>query len=140
MSLVRRTLTTTAATVSALALLSGTALAHDCFLGTPTTQAPKSGNWHTITAEEAAGFIAGYAEPCEGATAAGYAALREAGLPSSIRVFVGGPDSAGHFVLGGKSQTRADGKGLEAFPDSALPFQMVNGFVAGAHASCDSGA
>lgn len=125
----RRLMTTVGATAGSLAILTGTALAHDCYLGTPTTKSPKSDAWHTIVIQDAVVEFGIFTPECDSQLAAGNAALREAGLPLSLRVFAG-------RELAAKAPTDvlSNGKGMENF-HYGDPFEQIIGtFVGGAEA------
>lgn len=107
---VRRLVTTTGATAGALALLTGTALAHECYVGTGSTRTPHTTNWFAISVADAAATFGMLPEECVPDVTAGNAALKAEGLPLSIRVFE-------RFTLAEKAapHTQSDGKGLEHF-------------------------
>ena len=133
-STARRSATVVAAAGAALAISAGAASAHDCFIPMYSLNAPKSANWEPINAEQAAGFIAEYQAPCPGAAKAGYAALKAAGLPVGIKIYVGSNAAGEMTIAGGSSNPNlANGKGLENFvAGSELPFQMVGTWVGAA--------
>ncbi|GAA1921812.1 hypothetical protein [Nocardioides marmoribigeumensis] len=123
----RRTATVVATAGAALALAAGAASAHDCFVPMQSLNAPVSANWEAINAEQIAGFGFGYEAPCAGASKAGYAALKAAGLPVGVKIYVGS-NAAGEMTIGGHSANPnlADGKGLDNFEaGSELPFQIA---------------
>ncbi|MBW3639690.1 MAG: hypothetical protein KY451_07575, partial [Actinobacteria bacterium] len=82
--MIRRAVTTSCATVGALALFTGTALAHECYIGTKITNGPKSANWTHIVVADAVQEFGIVPNACPAQLEAGEAALREAGLPLSI--------------------------------------------------------
>ncbi|GAB3034225.1 hypothetical protein GCM10011376_20780 [Nocardioides flavus (ex Wang et al. 2016)] len=121
------------AAATAVAVTATSASAHHCFVPMYTLDGPTSSNWFVVPAAMGAGFE-GYTAPCDGAEDAGYAALREAGLPVALKVFdkmtIGDPKHTGRTNPNG-----ADGRGLEYFAaGSPLPGQMVSTYVAGAEA------
>ncbi len=129
--MIRRAMTTTAATVGALAMFSGTALAHECYIATKTTNGPKSANWFHVTAADAAVMFGGLVVECAEQLDAGEAALRDAGLPLSIKVFT-------RFTLAEKAPAKvtSDNKGLEHFGDgSTLADDTLAVFIAAAEAA-----
>ena len=131
-STLRRIATTTGATAGALALLTGTALAHDCYLGTPTTKTPKSNAWHTIVIQDAVVQFGIFTPECDEQLEAGNDALRAAGLPLSVRVFA-------ESELAAKAPQRvlSDGRGMENFHYGDPFEQIVMTFVgAAATAEC----
>ena len=130
---VRRLGVVAAGAAAAIAATAASASAHHCFIPMYTLDGPTSANWFVVSAEMGAGFD-GYAADCDGARDAGYAALRDAGLPVGLKVFekmtIGDPQHTGRTNPNG-----ADGVGLEYFGDgSPLPVQMVTTYVAGAEA------
>lgn len=130
---VRRLGVVAAGAAAAIAATAASASAHHCFIPMYTLDGPTSANWFVVSAEMGAGFE-GYAADCDGARDAGYAALRDAGLPVGLKVFekmtIGDPQHTGRTNPNG-----ADGVGLEYFGDgSPLPVQMVTTYVAGAEA------
>lgn len=130
---VRRLGVIAASAAAAIAATAASASAHHCFIPMYTLDGPTSANWFVVSAEMGAGFE-GYAADCDGARDAGYAALRDAGLPVGLKVFekmtIGDPQHTGRTNPNG-----ADGVGLEYFGDgSPLPVQMVTTYVAGAEA------
>ena len=138
-SRVRRGLFVGVAATGAVVLGAAPAMAHHCYVPMYTLNAPASPNWLVFSAQAGAAEIAGFEAECQGAVDAGYAALREAGLPVGLKVFekmtIGDPKETGRMNPNG-----ADGKGLEYFgAGSELPFQMVEAFVEGAEsADCDA--
>ncbi len=133
-TLVRRAAVSGAAAAAALALGAGPALAHHCFVPMYSLDGPRSANWFVVSAQEGAALEAGYEVRCEEAADAGYAALRDAGLPVGIKIFekmtIGDPKATGRMNPNG-----ADGRGLEYFgAGSGLPVQMVGTFIGGAEA------
>ena len=132
-STVRRLGVVAGAAAAAVALTATSASAHHCFVPMYSLSGPSSANWFVVSAAMGAGFE-GYTADCAGAEEAGYAALREAGLPVGLKVFekmtIGDPKHTGRTNPNG-----ADGIGLEYFGDgSPLPEQMVATYVAGAEA------
>lgn len=130
---VRRLGVVAAGAAAAIAATAASASAHHCFIPMYTLDGPTSANWFVVSAEMGAGFE-GYTADCDGARDAGYAALRDAGLPVGLKVFekmtIGDPQHTGRTNPNG-----ADGVGLEYFGDgSPLPVQMVTTYVAGAEA------
>ena len=133
----RRSATVVAAAGAALAISAGAASAHDCFVPVYNLNAPQSANWETLNAEQGAGFIFDYTAPCAGASKAGYAALKAAGLPLGIKIYIGSNANEEHMTIGSHSQNpnQADGKGLENFvAGSEVPFQMIGTWVEAASA------
>lgn len=135
----RRSVLAAAAGVPAVAMTAGTASAHHCFIPMYSLNGPASPNWFVVSAQDGALMEAGYAPACDAAAEAGYAALREAGLPVGIKIKVsmtiGDPKHEGRMNPNG-----ADGKGLEYFEaGSTLPFEMLDTWI-GAAASYDCGA
>lgn len=130
---VRRLGVVAGAAAAAIAVTATSASAHHCFVPMYSLSGPSSANWFVVSAAMGAGFE-GYTAECAGADEAGYAALREAGLPVGLKIFekmtIGDPQHTGRTNPNG-----ADGKGLEYFGDgSPLPEQMVATYVAGAEA------
>lgn len=107
--LTRTALTVTAAGAAVL-IGAAPAMAHHCFIPMYSLNGPTSANWEVTTAEQAMGVP----DDCDGAAAAGYAALRAAKLPVAIKVKVsmtiGDPKGTGRMNPNG-----ANGKGLEYF-------------------------
>ena len=131
-STLRRIATTTGATAGALALLTGTALAHDCYLGTPAAKAPKSDAWHTFVIRDAVVDF-GFFEPgCPEQLDAGDAALREAGLPLSLRIFANS-----ELAAKAPEKVLSNGKGMENFHYGEDPFETIVGTFIGAAASTE---
>ena len=131
---VRRLGVVTAGAAAAVAVTAASASAHHCFIPMHSLDGPTSSNWFVISAEMGAGFE-GYAAACDGARDAGYAALRDAGLPVALKVFekmtIGDPKGVERIP----NPNGADGKGLEYFgAGSTLPEEMVATYVAGADA------
>ena len=125
-SLARRLAVTTTATVGALTLLTGTALAHDCFVPTKSLNGTQSDNWHVYTVPEVAVMFGAVQQPCPAQVEAGIAAVRADGLPLSFKIF-------GKQTIGAKAAngTLANGKGLENFlAGSTLPDQTVGVYAA----------
>ena len=130
---VRRLGVVAGAAAAAIAVTATSASAHHCFVPMYSLSGPTSANWFVVSAAMGAEFE-GYAAECDGAEEAGYAALREAGLPVGLKVFekmtIGDPKHTGRTNPNG-----ADGIGLEYFADgSPLPEQMVTTYIAGAEA------
>ena len=128
---VRRLGVVTAGAAAAIAVTAASASAHHCFVPMYSLDGPASPNWFVVSAEEGAGFE-GYTAACDGARDAGYAALRDAGLPVGLKVFekmtIGDPKDTGRMNPNG-----ANGRGLEYFgAGSPLPEEMVATYVAGA--------
>lgn len=110
MSRSTRPLSVLAGTIALVVGGAGAASAHHCYIGTQSTNGPKSANWFFITVEDAAAEFGIFDTQCEAQTDAGYAALKDAGLPFSIKVF------EKMTIAGGSSNPNlADGKGLEHF-------------------------
>ncbi len=129
----RRLGTVAGAAVAAVAVTATSASAHHCFVPMYSLSGPTSANWLVVSAAMGAGFE-GYTAECEGAEQAGYAALREAGLPVGLKVFekmtIGDPKHTGRM-----NPDAANGVGLEYFEASSpLPGRMVETNVAGASA------
>ncbi len=140
-----------AGAAAALFALGATAAdAHDCFIPMYSLNAPHSDNWFSVTAEDGA-YMFGMLDPattCPAQVDAGYAALREAGLPVGIRIF-------GHMTIGEGNNLKgaeegptgsgqgaahnpngANGVGLEYFEaGSTVPDEMLGTFVAAAGAT-----
>lgn len=117
---------------TAAVLAAAPAMAHHCFVPMYSLDAPASENWFVMSAEDGAGFEAGYVAECDAAVEAGYDALRAAGLPVGIKIFekmtIGDPKHTGRINPNG-----ANGVGLEYFgAGSELPFQMVGTWIEGA--------
>ena len=122
---IRRAVTTAGATVGAMALFTGTALANECYIGTKSTNGPKSANWDFLTVADAAALFGGFKAACPGQVSAGEDALRDAGLPLSVKVFQ-------RFTLAEKapSKVTSNNKGLEHFGDgSTLAFDALGTFI-----------
>jgi hypothetical protein len=157
-SLLRRAGVATGAATALVLVGTTAASAHDCFIPMYTLNAPHSQNWMTFTARDAA-FEFGLLDPaetCQAQVDAGYAALREAGLPVGIRIFgkmtIGegnnfhklfsedyeGPTGSGQGAS--TNPNGANGKGPEYFEaGSTLPDEMLGTFV-GAAGSTSCGA
>ena len=130
-SMLRRVVTTAGATVGAVALLSGTALAHECYIGTKNLNGPASANWEHITVAQAAGFLMGFEAECAEQDAAGVAALRDGGLPLSIKIFM-----RSTLAESANPKTVADGKGMEHLDGgSTVAFEAVGTYVDAASAT-----
>lgn len=128
MSLAKRFTVTTTATLGAFALLTGTALAHDCYVPTKSLNGPVSDNWHVINVPQAAEDFGMLVTPCPAQVDAGIAALRADGLPLSIKVFM--RQTIGEKAGGG---TLTNGKGLENFAaGSTLADEALMTYVAAA--------
>lgn len=130
----RRATITGGAAVAAIALGTTSASAHDCIVPMYNLNGPQSVNWLVITAEDGAQFENFVAE-CDEAVEAGYAALREAGLPVGFKLSM-------KHTIGENSQNPngANGKGLELFTDGTpLPGQVVGTWI-GAASEYDCGA
>jgi len=130
---VRRLGIVAGAAAAAVAVTATSASAHHCFVPMYSLSGPSSANWFVVSAATGAGFE-GYTAQCAGAEEAGYAALREAGLPVGLKIFekmtIGDPKHTGRTNPNG-----ADGTGLEYFgAGSPLPEQMVATYIAGAEA------
>lgn len=124
----RRTAVVAAATAAVVAGSAGAALAQDCIIGTHSTNAPASSNWATFTALDAAEQFAGFTPGCDAQVAAGYAALKAAHLPSSLKVRT--DKEIGEHS---SSPRLADGHGLDHFDaGSPYPDLMVGTFLGGA--------
>ena len=129
-SLGRRVIIGTAAT-AALAIGASPAMAHHCFIPMYSLNGPTSSNWLVFSAQDGAG-VGGYEAECEGAAAAGYEALKAAGMPVGIKIFekltIGDPKETGRMNPNG-----ANGIGLEYFgAGSTLPDDMVETWIEGA--------
>ncbi len=132
-SRVRRGVFVGVAATGALALGAAPAMAHHCYVPMYSLNAPTSANWLVFSAEDGAGFVAGYEAECRGAADAGYAALRAAGMPVGIKIFekmtIGDPKGTG----GSSNRNGANGKGLEYFgAGSTLADDMVMTWIGGA--------
>lgn len=128
----RRLGVVTAAAAAAIAVTATGASAHHCFVPMYSLGGP-SANWFVISAEDGASLIAGYEAGCDEAAAAGYDAVRAAGLPVGIKVFekmtIGDPKGTGRV----SNPNGADGRGLEYFgAGSTLPDEMVGTWIDGA--------
>lgn len=136
-ALVRRGLMAGTAAVAAVAIGASPALAHHCFIPMYSLNGPSSPNWLVFSAELGAEEIVGFTTECDAAREAGYAALREAGLPLGIKIFekmtIGDPKEKGRMNPNG-----ANGKGLEYFgAGSTLPDEMLGTYVgAAAEVNC----
>jgi len=133
-TLLRRTGLVAGGVVTALAVTTTSASAHHCYVPMYSLQGPTSSNWLVFTAEDGAAFIVGYTAECDAAADAGYAALREAGLPVGIKIkeskTIGDPKDEGKMNPNG-----ANGKGLEYFgAGSTLADDMLGTWIAGADA------
>ena len=131
----RRSATVVAAVGAALAISAGAASAHDCFIPMYSLSGPQSANWEPFSAEFAANNFAGFPTPCAGAAKAGYAALKAAGLPVGIKVYVGSNANEEHMTIGSHSANPnlANGKGLDNFvAGSPIPDQMLGTWIAAA--------
>lgn len=129
----RRLGVVTAAAAAAIAVTATGASAHHCFVPMYSFGGPSSANWFVISAEDGASLIAGYEAGCDEAAAAGYDAVRAAGLPVGIKVFekmtIGDPKGTGRV----SNPNGADGRGLEYFgAGSTLPDEMVGTWIDGA--------
>ncbi len=132
----RRSATVVAAAGAALAISAGAASAHDCFIPMQSLNGPVSANWEALTAQDGALFLMGYEASCDGAVKAGYAALKAAGLPVGVKIYVGS-NAGGEMTIGEHSANPnlANGKGLENFvAGSPVPEQMITTWVTGASA------
>jgi hypothetical protein len=128
---IRRAVTTAGATVGALALFTGTALAHECYIATKTTNGPKSANWFHITIADAATQFFGFEAACAEQVSAGENALRDAGLPLSVKVFL-----RHTLAENAPAKVTSDNKGLEHFGDgSTLADEAVGTFIGVASAT-----
>src|SRR4051812_31992168 len=101
---------------SGLLLFASPAFAQDCLVGVHSTKAPVSSNWGVVTAADAAAQFGGFTAACPAQTAAGYAALKAAQLPSSVK-------SRTDMTLASRNDGPAmsDGHGLDHFESSPLP-------------------
>ena len=136
-SSVRRSATVLAAAGATLAISAAAASAHDCFIPMYSLNGPSSANWEPITAELAANNFAGFPTPCAGAAKAGYAALKAAGLPVGIKIYLGSNANEEFMTLGSHSANPnlANGKGLDNFEaGSPVPDQMLGTWIAAAAA------
>lgn len=109
-------------------MFTGTALAHECYIATKSTNGPQSANWFHITVADAAAEFAGF-NACPAQRAAGEEALTEAGL--SVKVFQ-------RFTLAEKapSKVTSNNKGLEHFGDgSTLADEALGTFIGAASAT-----
>ena len=136
-ALLRRTLTTAGATAGALAVLTGTALAHDCYLGTPNLNAPKAPHLITISVAEFAAFgaqegMVEYDPECADVDA-GYAALREAGLPLQYRIF-----DRVTVAANAPQKVLSNGKGVDNF-HYGPPVTAITTFADAAMVGCQVG-
>jgi len=115
-----------------LALFTGPALAHECYIATKSTNGPQSANWSFFTVADAAGLFGGFEAACDEQLDAGEAALRAAGLPLSVKVF-------NRFTLAEKapSKVTSDNKGLEHFGDGSTLADEALGTFIGAAAATD---
>jgi hypothetical protein len=130
-SLVQRLVVTGTATVGALALFSGTAFAHECYLGTKNLNGPKSANWEHITIPQGAAMFGLVTDPCDDQVAAGLDALQEAGLPQSIKIFM-----KSTLAANAAEHTLSDGKGMEHFTQgSTLADDALSVYAAAANAA-----
>jgi hypothetical protein len=136
---VRRPALVGAAALTAFALGAAPAMAHHCYVPMYSLNGPTSPNWFVLDAETAARFVVGYEAPCQAAVDAGYAALREQGLPVGIKIFekmtIGDPKETGRTNPNG-----ANSKGLEYFGEgSPLADQMVAEWMeAASGVACDA--
>ena len=135
-------LTWVALAAGAVVLGAAPAMAHHCYVPMYTLNAPASANWLVFSAEDGAGFpsegengeeVPGYQAECEGAAAAGYVALRAAGLPVGIKIFekmtIGDPKGTDRIP----TKNGANGVGLEYFgAGSTLADEMVTTWIEGA--------
>lgn len=131
---VRRLGVVAGAAAAAIAVTATSASAHHCFVPMYSLSGPTSTNWFVVSAAMGAEFE-GYAAECEGAEDAGYAALREAGLPVGLKVFekmtIGDPKGTERIP----TPNGADGTGLEYFgAGSTLADEVVETWIAGADA------
>lgn len=140
--MLRRGLLATAAGTAAVAMAAGSASAHHCFVPMYSLNGPSSPNWFVLTAEDAAADpeIAGFEAACDEAVDAGYAALKDAGLPVGIKIFekmtIGDPKGVRGQV---PNPNGANGKGLEDFvAGSTLPSEMLGTWI-GAASSYECG-
>lgn len=133
-STLRRRLLVGTAASAALVMGAAPAMAHHCYVPMYTLSGPASANWLVFSAEDGASFSDYFAE-CDGAAAAGYDALKAAGMPVGIKIFekmtIGHPKGEG----GSQNPNGANGVGLEYFgDDSTLADDMVETWIAGAEA------
>jgi hypothetical protein len=135
----RRTMTLAAGASAAIVLGATSAQAHHCYIPMYSLNGPASANWFVVSAQDGAALVAGYQAECAGAADAGYAALRDAGMPVGIKIkeskTIGDPKDEGKMNPNG-----ANGKGLEYFgAGSTLADEMVATWIAGASAyDCDA--
>ena len=127
----RRPLLVGAAAIAAIGLGAAPAMAHHCYIPMYSLNGPSSPNWEVTTAEMGAEEFMGLAT-CPARAEAGYAALREAGMPVAIKVkiskTIGDPKDEGRMNPNG-----ANGKGLEYFgAGSSLAFDMLDVYIAAA--------
>jgi hypothetical protein len=134
---VRRGTMAATGAVAALALGVSAASAHHCFIPMYSLSGPSSPNWEVVTAEAGAADpeFAGFEAACDEAVAAGYDALKAAGLPVGIKIKVSKTigDPKGEERI--PNPNGANGKGLEYFgAGSTLPFEMLETYIGAASA------
>ena len=153
-SLLRRGGVVTAASTALVVLGATAASAHHCFVPMYSLNGPtQDKNWFVISAEMGASFDdeagnPGYTTECDAARDAGYAALKEAGLPVAIKVFDKMTIGEGNNLNDGTSETTGSGRGAATNPNGAnskgleyfgagspLPFEMVGTYIAGAESA-----
>src|SRR5438309_1877574 len=112
---IRRGTAAAVVTGAALLIAASPAFATDCVIGVHSTKAPASSNWMTFTALDGAAD-SGFLPACQAQIDAGYAALRAANLPLSLKV------RADKEIGANSSSPRmADGHGLDHF-DAGTPY------------------
>ncbi|KQY64586.1 MULTISPECIES: hypothetical protein [unclassified Nocardioides] len=129
--IIRRSVITGAGVVAAVALGTTSASAHHCYIPMYSLNGPTSANWLVINAEEGAAMFGIFTPSCDEQVDAGYAALREAGLPVAIKLMetrtIGDPKDEGKMNPNG-----ANGKGLEYFGAGSTLADEMLGVWAGA--------
>jgi hypothetical protein len=127
-SFIKRAGVVTGAATALVVLGATSASAHHCYVPMYSLNGPTSANWFVASAELGASFEASYVTACDAAREAGYAALKDAGLPVGIKIF-----EKMTIAEGSSNPKRADGTGLEDFVEgSTLASQMVATYIAGA--------
>jgi hypothetical protein len=125
-----------AGSVAILVAGATAASAHHCYIGTKSLNGPKSANWIHLTVPAAAADpeIAGFVAECPAAEKAGLAALKDQGLPLSIKIF-----EKKTIGEGSNNPNLDNGKGLEHFgAGSTLAFDALGTYIAVASStSCD---
>lgn len=131
-SWVRRASIVGTGAVAAVVVSAAAASAHHCYIPMYSLNGPQSDTWLVFSIEDGAAELAGYTAPCEGAVAAGYDAVQEAGLPVGIKIkankTIGDPKDEGRMNPNG-----ADGRGLEYFgAGSTLAEEAVTTWIVAA--------